>query len=330
MPDPDPFYFADFLARAGSQLRRSPPSLGDARLRRRGDDDLNDALMAMPAEPAVRHAAVLVPVADRAGAASVLLTQRASALRDHSGQIAFPGGKIDRADGTPLAAALREAEEEIGLDRRFVRPLGYLDPYLSRTGFLIIPVVAALGDGFSLAINPAEVDDAFEVPLAFLMDVANHQRHSRTGRARCAIIAAPYGDRYIWGVTAGIIRNLYERLLGSGPAAVRRRGQRRGRGAGAGAEKRRSKRRRRRRIGRAGSCRRRPAAAPQAGPQDRPRPRGPTGGGGSHDAPLLEELVLFPYPLRPVRLFPVFRRRNPFTREPWTATCPGWSLPALP
>jgi 8-oxo-dGTP pyrophosphatase MutT (NUDIX family) len=225
-PDPAALDFGDFLSRANRRLRMAPPSLADALLRRRGDDDLNDALMAMPLERDVRHAAVLVPVVDRSGAATLLLTQRASALRDHSGQIAFPGGKIDRADGTPLVAALREAEEEIGLERRFVQPLGYLDPYLSRTGFLIIPVVAALRPDFSLAINQQEVDDAFEVPLAFLMDVANHQRHSRTWQGTLRhYYAMPYGDRYIWGVTAGIIRNLYERLLVDGPHGRTRQGQ---------------------------------------------------------------------------------------------------------
>jgi len=108
---------------------------------------------------------------------------------------------------------MRESEEEIGLRREFVSPLGYLDPYLSGTGFRIVPVVALVRPGFSLALNPREVTDAFEVPLDFLMSPDNHARHSREwqGVTR-SYYAMPYGGRYIWGVTAGIIRRLYERL----------------------------------------------------------------------------------------------------------------------
>jgi 8-oxo-dGTP pyrophosphatase MutT (NUDIX family) len=144
---------------------------------------------------------------------TVLFTERAAHLRDHSGQIAFPGGKIDPADPSPLAAALREAEEEIGLDRAFVRPLGYLDHYLSGTGFLVTPVVGLVRPQAPLHLNPNEVADAFEVPLDFLVDVANHALHSREWRGRQRrYYAIPFGDRYIWGVTAGIVRNLSERL----------------------------------------------------------------------------------------------------------------------
>ncbi len=126
-----------------------------------------------------RPAAVLVPVVARREAATVLLTQRAAHLRDHSGQIAFPGGKIDADDASPLAAALREAEEEIGLDRGFVRPLGYLEPYVTTSGFRIVPVVSLVDPGYALTINPREVDGAFEVPLSFLMTPANHETHQR-------------------------------------------------------------------------------------------------------------------------------------------------------
>jgi 8-oxo-dGTP pyrophosphatase MutT (NUDIX family) len=144
---------------------------------------------------------------------TLLLTLRASALPTHAGQIAFPGGKIDAGDRDPLAAALREAEEEIGLARRFAQPLGYLDPYLSGTGFRIVPAVALVAPDYQLALNRHEVDDAFEVPLDFLMEPANHARHSREwqGITR-SYYAMPYGERYIWGATAGIIRRLYERL----------------------------------------------------------------------------------------------------------------------
>jgi 8-oxo-dGTP pyrophosphatase MutT (NUDIX family) len=143
----------------------------------------------------------------------VLLTLRTESLSSHAGQIAFPGGRIDPGDASPLAAALREADEEIGLKRDYIEPLGYLDLYLSGTGYRIAPTVARVRPGFQLSVNPAEVADTFEVPLAFVMGPENHQRHSREWRGMMrSYYAMPFGDRYIWGVTAGILRNLYERL----------------------------------------------------------------------------------------------------------------------
>lgn len=175
-----------------------------------GDHSLDGQPFAMGVP---KPAAVLVAVVAHARAATVLLTQRTGAMRQHAGQIAFPGGKIDPADPTPLAAALREAEEEIGLSRDALEPLGYLDPYLTGTGYLVLPVVALVEPPLRLAPNPEEVADVFEVPLMFLMDPANHQRARKTVKDRVReFYAMPFEDRYIWGATAGILRNLYERL----------------------------------------------------------------------------------------------------------------------
>ena len=143
----------------------------------------------------------------------MLLTQRSPNLSSHAGQIAFPGGKIDVTDASPLDAALREAEEEVGLDRSFVDPIGYLDVYGTAFGFRILPTVARVRPGFTLKINEGEVDDAFEVPLAFLMDPTNHQLHSKEFRGmERSYYAMPFAERYIWGATAGILRVLYERI----------------------------------------------------------------------------------------------------------------------
>jgi 8-oxo-dGTP pyrophosphatase MutT (NUDIX family) len=180
----------------------------------RGDHDLDPVIRTIADIRPIRPAAVLIPVVDHEEP-TVLLTLRPATMASHAGQVAFPGGKIDPEDETPMAAALREAEEEIGLDRKHVEPLGYLDLYLSGTGFRIVPTVARVTPGFALKVNPAEVDDVFEVPLAFLMGPENHQRHSREWRGMMrTYYAMPFGERYIWGVTAGILRNLYERLYG--------------------------------------------------------------------------------------------------------------------
>ena len=161
----------------------------------------------------LRPAAVLLPVVDRPGGLTVLLTLRASDLRAHSGQVAFPGGKIDAGE-TPCEAALREAQEEIGLEERFVEPLGWLDPYFTGTGFRVAPLVALVEPSFELAVNKLEVDEVFETPFAFLMDAANHRLEEREwqGRRR-RYYAMPHDGRYIWGATAGILRNLYEKLF---------------------------------------------------------------------------------------------------------------------
>jgi 8-oxo-dGTP pyrophosphatase MutT (NUDIX family) len=204
----------DFFDRARARLTLDVPAgLADPNVPvTRGDLDLDPTMWERAGVTATRPAAVLIPVIDRP-APGVILTMRTSDLSSHAGQIAFPGGKIEKTDAGPLAAALREANEEIGLDARLVEPLGYLDLYLTFSGFRILPVVARVKSGYQLTLNASEVADAFEVPLDFLMAPDNHQRHSRDWKGiQRQYYAMPYQERYIWGVTAGILRNLYERL----------------------------------------------------------------------------------------------------------------------
>ncbi len=168
------------------------------------------------ADRAPARAAVLVPLVLRDDT-TLLLTQRTSHLSTHSGQVAFPGGKVDDTDADAVAAALRETQEEVGLSPRHVEVLGTLPTYVTGTAFVITPVVALVRPGFSLAPNPHEVDDAFEVPLRWLMDPAHHRRHAfEWDGVRREWFSMPYDDagreRYIWGATAGMLRNLY-RLL---------------------------------------------------------------------------------------------------------------------
>lgn len=160
-----------------------------------------------------RPAAVLVPLVDRPEGLTVLLTQRSEHLKNHAGQISFPGGRLEEQDESPLAAALRETEEEIGLDRRYVRVVGYLESHLIFTGFHVVPVVGFVTPGFTLKPDPTEVADVFEVPLLHVLDAANHGTRSRdvTGGV-LHIYNIPYGERLIWGATAGMLMSLY-RLL---------------------------------------------------------------------------------------------------------------------
>jgi 8-oxo-dGTP pyrophosphatase MutT (NUDIX family) len=204
----------DFYERAAARLAFAvPPGLTDpAVIPTRGDHDIDPVMEAIAQVRPIRPAAVLIPVIDRAEPI-VLLTQRTTGLTSHAGQIAFPGGKLDPADVSPLAAALREAEEEVGLDRRFVHPIGYLDVYMTTLGFRIVPTLARVDPAFKLTLSPAEVHEAFEVPLRFLMQPGNYQRRRREWRGMMrTTYAIPFGDRDIWGVTAGILRNLYERI----------------------------------------------------------------------------------------------------------------------
>ena len=178
-----------------------------------GDFLLNPGIVPYLESLHLKDAAVLVPVVDSGEDASVIFTQRTSHLRKHSGQVAFPGGAVDPEDRSIEVAALREAQEEIGLDPRFVETIGRLPHYMAMSGFRITPVLAVVQPGFELIPNPEEVESVFEVPLSFLMNPDNHGRGSRhwQGEER-QFYSMPYGDWNIWGITAGIVRMLYERL----------------------------------------------------------------------------------------------------------------------
>lgn len=205
----------DVFERARARLDlKVPPGLNDATITpAHGDHDVDPVMRAIAEVRPIRPAAVLVPIIAR-DEPTVLFTQRATHLPDHAGQVSFPGGKIDPGDASPLAAALREAEEEIGLERRFVDPLGYLDLYMTTLGYRIVPTLARVDPGFRLELNRDEVDDVFEVPLAFLMAEENHKLQSREWRGMTrTVYAMPFEERHIWGVTAGILRNLFERIF---------------------------------------------------------------------------------------------------------------------
>jgi 8-oxo-dGTP pyrophosphatase MutT (NUDIX family) len=169
-------------------------------------------LAAIAAVRPIKPAAVLVPVVQR-NEPSVLLTERTARLADHGGEISFPGGKIDAGDASPAAAALREAEEEVGLAREFVEPVGYLDIHITPFGHRILPVLARVSPGFTLRLNRDEVEHAFEVPLAVLMASENHKRETLDWNGfYLDSYVMQFGHRKIWGATAIILRNLYERV----------------------------------------------------------------------------------------------------------------------
>ncbi|MFN4089539.1 MAG: CoA pyrophosphatase, partial [Alphaproteobacteria bacterium] len=161
----------------------------------------------------LRAAGVLVPIVDRPDGPTVLLTQRTAHLQKHAGQISFPGGGHEPQDADLIATALRETEEEIGLPPERVTVLGRLDLYETSTAYGVVPVVGWIETPFPMRIDPFEVAEVFEVPLAFVMDPANHRRDSvvRDGRRR-SFYVLPFQDRYIWGATAGMLVNLYEVL----------------------------------------------------------------------------------------------------------------------
>lgn len=197
---------ADFRSRAAERLYAVAPDPDDPETVPIGEL----ALLAPDRVP--RAAAVLVGVVARSEP-QLLFTQRAKHLTVHAGQISFPGGKREPSDPSPLVTALREANEEIGLDAALVRPLGYLDLYVTNSGFAIVGVVAEIDPLYTLTLSPDEVDDAFEAPLDFLMSEENHRVEMREWQGGLRKVHhMPWRERHIWGVTAGLLRNLYERL----------------------------------------------------------------------------------------------------------------------
>jgi 8-oxo-dGTP pyrophosphatase MutT (NUDIX family) len=165
--------------------------------------------------PDMTAAAVLIPLVQREHGLSMLLTLRTAHLTDHAGQISFPGGRTEAEDASPIETALRETEEEIGLDRRHVEIIGSLPDYVTGTGYRVTPVVGLVAPPFELTPDPHEVAEIFEVPLAFLMNGANHQRLSfemPNGKGKRSFYAMPYERFFIWGATAGMLRNLFHFL----------------------------------------------------------------------------------------------------------------------
>lgn len=162
---------------------------------------------------ALRPAAVLVGLVDRGNGPQVLLTRRNDALRDHAGQISFPGGRIEASDASPLAAALREAHEEVGLQGAYAEPIGYLDPFVTITGFHVFPVVALVEPAYLPVIDPTEVAEAFEVPFDFLMAPGNERRFDVDYRgSKRRLVEFLFNEYRIWGATAAMLVNLRERM----------------------------------------------------------------------------------------------------------------------
>ncbi len=198
----------EIRTRASSRLLAEPGEGWDF-----SDDDMNERARMIPDGVKHKRAAVLIPIIARK-IPTVLLTQRTAHLKAHAGQIAFPGGRIEDGE-TAVEAALRETEEETGLSRVHVEALGFMPGYLTITAFLITPVVALVREGFELQKADDEVDDIFEVPLDFLMDKKNCERHARDWQGITRYYNAyPWNDRYIWGATAGMIKSMAERMYG--------------------------------------------------------------------------------------------------------------------
>jgi 8-oxo-dGTP pyrophosphatase MutT (NUDIX family) len=209
----NPATIREALAAKVPGVRRAPrgPVAIELPDEKRGDHDLNPDMV--PKLP-LTAAAVLVPLVLRPEGLTILLTQRNEHLAEHAGQVAFPGGRVDLEDANATAAALREAEEEIGLSPKLVEPIGQLDIYVTRTGYEVTPIVGLVQPQFQLILNPLEVADSFELPLAYLLNEANRRMESRfyNGIER-HFWTVPWQNRFIWGATAGMLVNLAEILV---------------------------------------------------------------------------------------------------------------------
>lgn len=193
------------------RIRRRFAERGPRTERVRSDRDLNPDYV--PPAVALRDAAVLIPLVERPDGPSIILTQRTTTLAAHAGQICLPGGHREPEDASPEDNALRETGEEIGIDRSRIDVLGRLDTYVSVTGFRIVPIVGIVREPFTLAPDPAEVAEVFEVPLSVILAPGNPERHARNASDRPGWYHAfTYRRRYIWGVTAGILNNLRDEL----------------------------------------------------------------------------------------------------------------------
>jgi len=191
------------VAALRERLKRTPPAFSVY-----GDDDRRESVAAVPTA-----AAVLVPIVDHPSGLTVIFTRRTAHLKAHSGQVSFPGGRAEPEDPTPEFTALREAQEEIGLAAERVEVLARLPDYHTRTGFRVTPVVALVTAPVELVPDPREVEEVFEVPLAFLLDPANHRRETRELQGRTVgYYVMRYGTHTIWGATAGMVVNLYRHL----------------------------------------------------------------------------------------------------------------------
>ena len=204
----------EIVRRVGDRSRRLASGLPITKPPLGSDFSLNGVV---PAPTTFRPAAVLVPLVRRELEITVLLTQRTEDMPSHAGQIAFPGGRRQKEDADAAATALRETEEEVGLSRKFIEVIGPVDHYRTGTGYEITPIVGIVTPGFTIHADPREVADVFEVPLSHFLDEKNHRIDSRIwqGRER-RYYAMPYGDRYIWGATAGMLKNLHFVLTNGG------------------------------------------------------------------------------------------------------------------